>query len=105
MGQRLVASRLWPMLVGVAPPPTPTKRHDFLNYTEAITKGAEICHGATFVLAFSIALLCLAVGRLSVAVWIFVFNMMLNGYPVMLQRSNRWRLHQLRATSSRTRSA
>lgn len=97
--KQLVATRLWPMLVGAEPPPKPTKRGEFLDYTELVTKGAELCHGATGVLAFSIALICLAVGRISAAVWILVFNMVLNGYPVMLQRSNRWRVHQIRANS------
>jgi Glycosyl-4,4'-diaponeurosporenoate acyltransferase len=95
--KRLVATRVWPMLVGIEPPPKPKNRHEFLDRIELSTKGAEICHGTTFVLAFAVALLCLAVGQISAAVWILVFNMALNGYPVMLQRSNRWRIHQIRA--------
>ena len=95
--KRLVTTRVWPMLVGIEPSPKPVNRREFLDRTELSTKGAEICHGATFILAFSVALFCLAVGRISAAVWILVFNMALNGYPVMLQRSNRWRIHQIRA--------
>jgi hypothetical protein len=98
--KRLVANRLWPMLVGLEPPVKPMNRYAFLDQTELATKGAEICHGVTFVLAFSVALFCLAVGWSSAACWILVFNMALNGYPVMLQRFNRWRLHQIRANSS-----
>jgi hypothetical protein len=79
------------MLVGFEPPPKPRSRHEFLNRTELSTKGAEICHGATLVLAFA------------AAVWILVFNMTLNGYPVMLQRSNRWRIQQIRANRVGTR--
>lgn len=99
--KRLVATRLWPMVVGFEPAPKPINRDQFLDRTELATKAAEICHGATFVLAFSVALFCLAVGWISAAVWILAFNMALNGYPVMLQRSNRWRLHRIRANSLR----
>ena len=95
--KRIVATRMWPMLLGFEPPPKAVNRHEFLDRIELDTKGAEICHGATFVLASSVALSCLAVGWISAAVWILVFNVALNGYPVMLQRSNRWRIHQLRA--------
>ena len=101
--KRLVATRVWPMLVGFEPPAKPHSRHEFLDRTELSTKGAEICHGATLVLAFAVALFCLAVGQISAAVWIHVFNMALNGYPVMLQRSNRWRIQQIRANRVDTR--
>lgn len=103
MVKRLVATRVWPMLVGFEPPPKPQSRHEFLDRTELSTKGAEICHGATLVLAFAVALFCLAVGQISAAVWILLFNLALNGYPVMLQRSNRWRIQQIRANRVDTR--
>jgi hypothetical protein len=96
--KRIVTTRVWPMLNGFEPPPKPKNRHDFLDRTELTTKGAEICHGATFVLALSVTIFCLAIGRTPAAAWILVFNILLNGYPVMLQRSNRWRIHQVRAT-------
>jgi hypothetical protein len=95
--KRLVANELWPMLVGFEPTPKPMNRHEFLYRTELVTKGAEICHGATFVLVLCVALFCLAVDRVSAASWIVAFNIALNGYPVMLQRFNRSRVHQLRA--------
>jgi hypothetical protein len=101
--KRLVTTRVWPMLVGFEPPSKPQSRHEFLNRTELSTKGAEILHGATLVLAFAVALFCLAVGQISAAVWILLFNMALNGYPVMLQRSNRWRIQQIRANRASTR--
>jgi hypothetical protein len=101
--KRIVATRLWPMVNGFPPPVKPVDRHEFLDRIELGTKGAEICHGATFVLAFFVALYCLVVGWISAAVWILVFNMALNGYPVMLQRSNRWRIHQVRAIAREAR--
>jgi hypothetical protein len=101
--KRIVATRLWPMVNGFPPPVKPVDRHEFLDRIELGTKGAEICHGATFVLAFSVALCFLVVGWISAAVWILVFNMALNGYPVMLQRSNRWRIHQVRAIATEAR--
>jgi hypothetical protein len=98
--KRIVATRLWPMVNGFPVPVKPVDRHEFLDRIELGTKGAEICHGGTFVLGFSVALYCLVVGWISAAVWILVFNMALNGYPVMLQRSNRWRIHQVRAIAT-----
>ncbi len=95
--KRIVANRIWPMLNGFDVPPKLTNGQQSLDRTEIMMKGAEICHGATFILAFSVALFCLAVGRIPQAAWILVFNQLLNGYPVMLQRANRWRIQQLRA--------
>ena len=94
--KRLVANPLWPRLVGIDPPATPSQRQGFLNHAEATARGAEICHGATFLLALAVAVVCLAVGRLSAAGWIMGFNLLLNAYPVMLQRSTRWRVQRLR---------
>jgi hypothetical protein len=101
--KRIVATRLWPMVNGFPPPVKPVDRCEFLDRIELGTKGAELCHGATFVLAFSVALYCLVVGWISATVWILVFNLALNGYPVMLQRSNRWRIHQVRAIATEAR--
>ena len=96
IAKRLVATRLWPIFVGVVPPPTPSERRDLLVYTESSTKGAEICHLVTFVLATIVAFVLLAGGRGTLAVWTLAFNMLLNGYPIMLQRSTRCRVHQIR---------
>jgi hypothetical protein len=93
----IVTTRAWLMLVGLEPPRKLSSRHAFLDRTEQVTKGAEICHGASFVFASCIALCCLAIGGNSAAVWILAFNIALNGYPIMLQRSIRWRVHRLRA--------
>jgi hypothetical protein len=95
--KKIVATRVWPLMHGFEPPPKPKNRQELLERTELSTKGAEVCHGATFILALFVALFCLAVGRFFEAMWIFAFNVLLNGYPVMLQRVNRWRLQQLRA--------
>jgi hypothetical protein len=94
--KRIVANRVWPMLHGVTPPSKPSARADFLDRIELDMKTAEICHAATFVLASCVAAYYLADGRASVAIWISVFNVALNAYPVMLQRSNRWRMQQAR---------
>jgi len=90
----IVTSRAGLMLVGLESPQKPTSRDALLKRIEIVTKGAEICHGAVFVFAFSIALLCLAFGRISTAAWILAFNIALNGYPIMLQRSIRWRVRE-----------
>ena len=95
--KRIVATRIWPMLVGMEPPPKVTGRRELLMRTELSTKGAEVCHGATLLLVLSVSMYCVAIGQISEAVWILVFNVAFNGYPVMLQRLNRWRIQQIRA--------
>lgn len=95
--KRIVATRMWPLMNGLEPPPKSKNRQELLERTELTTKGAEVCHGATFILVFFVALFCLAVGQYSEVLWIFAFNLLLNGYPVMLQRVNRWRVQQVRA--------
>jgi hypothetical protein len=102
--KRVVATRIWPVLVGVVPPPRPTDRTEFLNSVERSTHGAEICHWPTFVLACGVAILCFVFGRVSLAAWIMAFNVILNGYPIMLQRSNRWRLHRIRMHGATARA-
>jgi hypothetical protein len=99
--KRIVANRVWPMIHGVKPPPPPKDRGDFLVRIEHGTKLAEICHAATFVLAACVSGCYVATGRNSVALWITVFNVALNAYPVMLQRSNRFRMQQSRAATQR----
>jgi len=92
-----VTTHAWSLLVGLESPQKPNSRQELLIRAELLTKGAEICHGAAFVFATSMALFCLAIGGTPVAAWILVFNVALNGYPIMLQRSNRWRIRQIRA--------
>lgn len=92
MVKRLVANPVWPRLMGFPPPPKPKERRQFLAHIERDMKCAEICHAATFVVASLVALLYVAGEQTDVAVWITVFNVALNAYPVMLQRANRSRL-------------
>lgn len=98
--KRIVSNRLWPMMHGFEPPPKLKNRQEFLDHTEHLARGAEICHGATFIFASFVALIYLAVGRFSEVLWILAFNVVLNGYPVMLQRVHRWRIQQVRAISA-----
>ena len=100
--KRVVATRIWPLMWGLEPPPKPKSRQELLERTESTTKDAEVGHGVTFILVLFIALIFLAVGKFSEAVWVFAFNLLLNGYPVMLQRVNRWRVQQVRAPAART---
>ena len=99
--KRIVATRMWPLMNGQEPPPKAKNRQELLDRTELSTMGAEVCHGATFILVFFVSLVWLAVGPISEAVWLFAFNVLLNGYPVMLQRANRWRVQQVRALTRR----
>jgi hypothetical protein len=95
--KRIVTTRAWLLMVGLEAPEGQTTRRNQMERIELLTKGAEVVHGAAFVFAASMALLCVAIGGVPAAVWIAAFNLGLNGYPVMLQRSNRWRLQQIRA--------
>ncbi len=92
--KRIVATRIWPLMNGLEPPPKPRNPRELLVRIDLTTRGAEVCHGATFTLVFLVALFLLAVGQIREAVWIFAFNVLLNGYPVMLQRVNRWRVQE-----------
>src|SRR5690348_4137553 len=38
--KRIIATPVWPVFVGVIPPPRPTDRTDFLDYIEHSTEGA-----------------------------------------------------------------
>lgn len=98
--KRIVANRVWPMIHGFKPPEPPKNREEFMIRIELGMKGAEICHALTFILASGVAACYVAVGQSPVAVWIAVFNVLLNLYPVLLQRSNRWRMQEARAATS-----
>jgi hypothetical protein len=95
--KRIVANRMWPMLHGLEVPPKLTNSRESLDRAEAMMRGAEICHAATFVVALLFAFIFLCIGRIQVVAWILGLNVLLNGYPVLLQRSNRWRMQRFRA--------
>ena len=97
--KRIVATRMWSLLHGSEPPPKLRNRQDLLDRTERNTKDAEVCHGAAFILVSFLVLFYLVVGRFSDGVWSFAFNLLLNGYAVMVQRVNRWRVQQARAST------
>jgi hypothetical protein len=97
--KRIVATRMWPLVNGMEPPPAPRNPRELLDRIELTTRGAEVCHGATFLSVLLVAVSLLAVGQFPEAVWILGFNVLLNGYPVMLQRVNRWRVQQLRTSA------
>lgn len=92
--KKTVATDMWPLLHGVDPPEKLRNNGESLDRAELAMKCAEVCHGATFLLMFPVALYYLTAGRIS---WVLGINLVLNGYPVMLQRANRWRLQQVRA--------
>jgi len=91
----IVTSRAWPLLVGLEAPKKETSRSKLLESIENWAKVGEVVHGVAFMFAAFMALFCFAIGGTSAAFWISIFNLGLNGYPVMLQRSHRWRLQQL----------
>jgi hypothetical protein len=99
--KRIVATRTWPLLNGMDPPEKLKTSRESLDRAELTMRNAEVCHVALFILMFPVALYFLAVGRSPEVVWILGFNPLLHGYPVMLQRANRWRIQQVRTRSHR----
>lgn len=97
--KRIVATRMWLLINGQEPPPAPKDRQELLDRTDLFTRGAEVCHGATFLLALAVTLYLLAAQRYTDAAWLPAFNVLLDGYPVMLQRANRYRVQQVRAAT------
>lgn len=97
--KRIVATRMWPLMNGLEPPGKPRSREELLDRIDLSTKGAEVCHGATFTFGSSVALCLVALGQFPEAAWIAAFNVLLNGYPVMLQRTNRWRVQKIHAST------
>ena len=97
----IVASPLWPMIHGADPPAKLTDRQALLDRTETDAKRAEICHLATFFVVIFAALYYRSDGRITEAAWITGFTVLLNGYPVLLQRVHRLRVRNLRAPERR----
>jgi hypothetical protein len=102
--KKIVTTRIWPMLNGFDPPEKLKAGPEALGRAELTMIGAEVCHGTLFVLMLPVALYFLCVGRIPEVFWILIFALVLHGYPVMLQRSNRWRIQQIRAKSHQENS-
>jgi hypothetical protein len=101
LAKRLVETPLWPLILGFEVPSPPASRCELLNRTEFGARGAEVCHAATFAFAVAITVYCFAVGKSELAVWLLAFNVALNAYPVMLQRTHRRRIQAIRAHATR----
>ena len=56
---------------------------------------AETGHVIIFVLLFGFVGYALLQGWLDAVVWLLAFNILINGYPIMLQRYNRIKLQEL----------
>jgi hypothetical protein len=56
---------------------------------------AETSHALIFVLMLSVVGYGLLKGWLDAVVWTLLFNILVNGYPIMLQRYNRIKLQEL----------
>ncbi len=61
---------------------------------------AEAGHVAVFMLVLLLAGCALLQGWLDAAAWLSLFNILINGYPVMLQRYNRIKLADLIRTGT-----
>jgi hypothetical protein len=66
-----------------------------LQHLDGEMRHAEAGHAIIFILMLLFAVYILASGWLDAAGWIVLFNVLLNGYPVMLQRYNRIKLQEL----------
>ncbi len=76
-----------------------------LRRLERVMIEAETAHMMIFVIVGVIMLYALARGWWETAGWLFLFNMLFNGYPVMVQRYNRMRIIQLRNRLKGARSS
>jgi len=56
---------------------------------------AEGAHAVAFGIALGLSVITVALGSLIAAMWILLFNVVGNAYPVMLQRYNRARVERL----------
>jgi hypothetical protein len=67
----------------------PERTPERLAHLDQRMRDAESSHGILVVVTLGVAAFQAAVGRWASAGWIVGFNLLLNGYPVMLQRYNR----------------
>jgi hypothetical protein len=68
--------------------PTPAR----LVHLDQRMRDAEASHAVLFVGTLAMALHARLLGRRSAARWMLLWNILMNGYPVLLQRYNRGRL-------------
>ncbi len=66
-----------------------------LHYLKRTMMDVETAHMLIWIIVGMIQVYAMARGWWEVATWLFLWNMLLNGYPVMVQRYNRMRIRQL----------
>ncbi len=66
-----------------------------LRYLDGEMRNAETGHALVFVAVLPFAAFALLQGWFDAGGWILFFDILINAYPVMLQRYNRIRLHKL----------
>ena len=66
-----------------------------LRILENEMRKAETGHVLIFVLMFVFVGYALLQGWFDTVAWLLLFNILINGYPIMLQRYNRIKLHEL----------
>ena len=89
VAKRVVASRMW---AGVNPRFRDLCRRDGLPLLETQMRHAETSHLLVFLAVLPLVALAFWNGRFSAAGFLLLLNVLLNGYPVMVQRFNRRRL-------------
>jgi hypothetical protein len=77
----------------------PTRDAESLARLDAAMRTAEASHALLFVAVLPVVVHALVRGWWAAAGWTLLFDVVLNGYPVMLQRYNRARLRTLPASS------
>ncbi|MHC4406335.1 MAG: glycosyl-4,4'-diaponeurosporenoate acyltransferase CrtO family protein [Planctomycetota bacterium] len=93
--KKALQSRFWERRI---PPKFRLSAHrTSLSRLETQMRHAETAHLLSFIFALPFAGYVLCLGRLDATIWVMSFNLLLNGYPVMVQRYNRARLTRLRA--------
>ncbi len=76
-----------------------------LRYLERTMMEAETAHMLIWLIIGVIQVYAMARGWWEAAAWLFLWNMLLNGYPVMVQRYNRMRIRQLQRRLRRVQPA
>ena len=66
-----------------------------LQQLDAEMRKAEAGHVIIFMMVLVVAIYALLQGWLDAVGWMLAFNIVINGYPIMLQRYNRIKLQQL----------